>query len=94
MPKLNDEKIQENINKLNGWSHIDNHIEKEYELKDFKNALTFVNKIGEQAESMDHHPDILMHSWNKVKISVSTHSEGGVTEKDFNLANKIESINK
>ena len=61
-------------------------------MKDFKSALEFVNKVGAEAESMDHHPDILMHSWNKVKISVSTHSEGGVTEKDFKLAGKIEGI--
>ncbi len=63
-------------------------------MADFKSALDFVNKVGAEAESMDHHPDILMHSWNKVKISVNTHTEGGVTEKDFSLAGKIEEILK
>ena len=61
-------------------------------MKDFSEALSFVNKVGTFAEEMGHHPDILMHSWNKVKITVSTHSEDGVTEKDFQLAEKIESI--
>ncbi len=79
---------------FNGWNYTNGQIEKDYELKDFNSALSFVNKIGEQANQMDHHPDMLIHSWNKVKISVSTHSEGGVTEKDFSLANKIEAINK
>lgn len=94
MPKLNDQEIQNKIKDLQGWNYTNGQIEKDYELKDFNSALSFVNKIGEQANQMDHHPDMLIHSWNKVKISVSTHSEGGVTEKDFSLANKIEAINK
>ncbi|MEJ2194855.1 MAG: 4a-hydroxytetrahydrobiopterin dehydratase, partial [Ignavibacteriaceae bacterium] len=75
---------------LQGWNYKDRQIGKLYELNNFKEALNFVNKIGEAAEEMNHHPDIFIHSWNKVKITISTHSEGGVTEKDFILANKIE----
>jgi 4a-hydroxytetrahydrobiopterin dehydratase len=48
-----------------------------------------VNRIGDEAEKMDHHPDIFIHSWNKVKITISTHNDGGVTQNDFNLAKKI-----
>ena len=89
---LNEADINEKLKTLNGWKYENNQIVKEYELNDFKSALSFVNKIGEEAEKMDHHPDILLHSWNKVKITISTHSEGGVTGKDFSLAEKIETV--
>ncbi len=94
MAVLNQNEINAHLSKVESWNYMDNKISKEFELKDFKTALDFVNRVGAEAESMDHHPDILMHSWNKVKISVNTHSEGGVTEKDFKLAEKIEAINK
>ena len=55
--------------------------------------MDFACKIGEAAEYINHHPDIFIHSWNKVKITISTHSEGGVTEKDFILAGKVEKLN-
>jgi 4a-hydroxytetrahydrobiopterin dehydratase len=92
MQVLNESKIIEKLGTLEGWEYRDKQIGKEYELKDFKEALGFVNKVGERAEQMDHHPDIFLHNWNKVKITVSTHSAGGVTENDFKLAEKIENI--
>ena len=94
MAVLSETDRKEKLDKLNGWHFQNNQIEKEYSLKDFKSALNFVNKLGEEAEKMDHHPDIIIHSYNKVKITLSTHSEGGVTGKDFNLAEKIENLNK
>ncbi|MEJ2614696.1 MAG: 4a-hydroxytetrahydrobiopterin dehydratase [Ignavibacteriaceae bacterium] len=94
MAVLSETDIKEKLKKLNGWQFQNNQIEKEYGLKDFKSALNFVNKLGEEAEKMDHHPDINIHSYNKVKITLSTHSEGGITNKDFNLAEKIENLNK
>ena len=93
MAVLDQNEINEQLHNIKGWKFENDQIGKEFELRDFKSALEFVNKVGAEAELMDHHPDILMHSWNKVKISVSTHSEGGVTEKDFKLAGKIEGIN-
>jgi len=90
MPVLSEEEIDEKLSLLDGWNFSDNHIRKEYEFSNFSEALKFVNKVGEAAEDLNHHPDIFMHSWNKVKISVTTHSEGGVTEKDFVLAHLIE----
>ncbi|MFZ0455223.1 MAG: 4a-hydroxytetrahydrobiopterin dehydratase [Ignavibacteriaceae bacterium] len=93
MAVLSETDRKEKLNQLNGWQYQNNQIEKEYSLKDFKSALSFVNKLGEEAEKMDHHPDINIHSYNKVKITLSTHSEGGVTGKDFNLAEKIENLN-
>ncbi len=92
MEILSESKINEKLTNLKGWQFNNNLIGKEYELKNFKKALSFVNKVGEFAEEMDHHPDIFLHSWNKVKITISTHSAGGVTENDFKLAEKIEKI--
>jgi 4a-hydroxytetrahydrobiopterin dehydratase len=92
MQVLDISKINEMLGKLNGWKYQNDQIGRDYEFKDFKEALVFVNKVGEKAEQMDHHPDIFMHSWNKVRITVSTHSAGGVTENDFKLAQMIENI--
>ena len=92
MKVLSENEINEKLKEIPGWVFRDNSIGKEYQLKDFKDALSFVNKIGDEAEKMDHHPDIFIHSWNKVKITISTHSAGGVTENDFNLAKKIERL--
>jgi 4a-hydroxytetrahydrobiopterin dehydratase len=92
MKVLSDNEINEKLKEIPGWAFRENSIDKEFQLKDFKSALDFVNRIGGEAEKMDHHPDIFMHSWNKVKITISTHSAGGVTLNDFNLAKKIEEI--
>jgi 4a-hydroxytetrahydrobiopterin dehydratase len=92
MPVLNSSEIIETIKKLDGWSFENNQIHCDYHFGDFKEALDFVNKVGVEAEKMDHHPDIFLHSWNKVKISLSTHSEGGITEKDFRLAGIIDNL--
>jgi len=93
MPLLKSMEIDNRLSGLPGWNYKDKHIGKLFELSNFREALDFVNKIGEEAENMNHHPDIFIHSWNKVKITISTHSEGGVTEKDFLLAKQIERIN-
>ena len=92
MKVLTETDINEKLEKLSGWKFQDNSIAKKFELKDFKSALAFVNKVGAEAEKMDHHPDIFIHSWNKVKITISTHDAGGVTQNDFDLAKKIEAI--
>jgi len=90
MNKLNQQQINSNLSKFSGWSFVNNSISKEFRFKDFIEALAFVNTVGLEAEKMDHHPDILMFGWNKVKITISTHDAGGVTEKDFELVQKIE----
>ena len=92
MNVLSQKEINEKLYDIAGWNFIDNCIAKEFQLKDFKSALGFVNNVGDEAENMDHHPDIFLHSWNKVKITISTHSAGGVTQNDFDLAKKIEKI--
>ncbi len=77
---------------MNEWKEIEGQLENEYQFSDFLTALEFVNKVAAIAESMDHHPDILVHSYNKVKLRVMTHSEGKITQKDHQLADKIENI--
>lgn len=92
MGKLSNDEIKEALEKLNGWNFESDSLIKEFELKDFTTALGFVVQVGVLAEKADHHPDILIHSWNKVHITLSTHDEGGVTEKDVSLAEKIEEL--
>ena len=65
-------------------------IQETFEFKNFSQALNFVNTVGELAEKADHHPTITMHDYKKVTITLTTHSEGKVTEKDHNLAKQIE----
>jgi 4a-hydroxytetrahydrobiopterin dehydratase len=92
MSLLSKEEINQKLNKVNGWILEGKQIAKQFQFKDFVEALGFVNKVGAEAEKIDHHPDIFIHSWNKVKITISTHSEGGITAKDFQLAEKIEGL--
>ncbi len=86
---LSQDEIHKRVNSLAGWSYENNHITKIYITKTFTRAIAFVTIIGTLAEVADHHPDIDI-SYNKVTIRLSTHSAGGVTEKDFELARKIE----
>jgi 4a-hydroxytetrahydrobiopterin dehydratase len=91
MARLSDEQI---ARRLAGreW-HGDGHaIVRECKLADFKAAIAFVNRVAELAERADHHPDILVHGWNKVRLELSTHSAGGVTEKDLALAGEIDRL--
>jgi 4a-hydroxytetrahydrobiopterin dehydratase len=77
---------------LSGWVDVEQKkIEKDYKFKNFKEALDFVNKVGALAESEGHHPDIYLHGFNKVRLTLSTHAIGGLSENDFILATKIDS---
>ncbi len=67
-------------------------ISREFVFRDFIDALDFVNRVGDLAELEGHHPDILLHSWNKVLITLYTHSIGGLSENDFILASKIDLV--
>lgn len=69
----------------------DNQLVKKFEFTDFKSALLFVNKVGQLAEQAQHHPDIEL-SWGKVVVRLSTHSAGGVTDKDEKLAERIDEL--
>lgn len=67
------------------WTELSGSIQRTFQFKDFVAAMAFVNKVADYAESVQHHPDILVR-WNKVTLSVNTHDAGGITEKDFALA--------
>lgn len=81
------------VERLDGWtlSEDGKSIQKSFERRDFSEALALTNRIGALAEAENHHPDIAL-SWGKVGITLSTHSEGGVTEKDLSLAEKINAL--
>lgn len=72
-------------------TNADSKLKKEFKFKNFKQALEFVNKVGEVAEEANHHPDIAIH-YNKVILELTTHDKGALTEKDFKLAQKIDEI--
>ncbi len=67
-------------------------IAREYKLADFAAAISFVNRVAELAEAANHHPDILVHGWNRVRLELSTHSAGGLTDADFALASQIDGL--
>ena len=90
--RLAENEINDRLKALSGWKRSGEQIEKEFEFKDFAKALAFVNSVGDEAERMDHHPDLLLHSWNKVKITLTTHSAKGLTENDIELARKIDNL--
>ena len=83
---------QECLKQVKNWFLKDNEIEKEFKFKDFKEALGFINKVGDIAEEEGHHPDINLHSYKKVKIILSTHAIKGLSENDFILAAKIDKL--
>jgi 4a-hydroxytetrahydrobiopterin dehydratase len=90
---LTPEESQELMKEASNWLLVDDKkIEKIFSFKDFNEALEFVNKVGEIAEEEKHHPNIYIHSYNKVKIDLYTHSIEGLSENDFILASKIDGI--
>jgi 4a-hydroxytetrahydrobiopterin dehydratase len=94
MELLNAEDITKYLSDLNGWFYLNDSIEKEYKLKSFADAVALVVKIGIEAEKLGHHPNLFLHSWSKVKVTLTTHDVGGVTENDFKLAQTIDEIRK
>jgi len=91
MPLLTSDQIQKELSNLRGWELVGKEIKKTYEMKDFVHAMGFVNSVALLAEKANHHPDIDIR-WNKVTLALSTHSAGGLTEKDFALAKAIDEL--
>jgi 4a-hydroxytetrahydrobiopterin dehydratase len=91
LPKLSEPEIEQRLQKI-PWSREGEAIVREWAFDDFVQALAFVNRVGEAAEAANHHPDILLHGWNKVALTLSTHSQGGLTQADFDLARAIEAL--
>jgi 4a-hydroxytetrahydrobiopterin dehydratase len=93
MAKLEKAEIERRFSALPGWEFKDNAIRKQYRFKEFMDGIRFLNKVAEMAEAADHHPDVQIN-YTRVTFTCSTHSEGGVTEKDLKLAAQIEEAYK
>ena len=74
------------------WREVDGALVRDFEFKDFVSAMAFVNRVADAAEEVNHHPDILVHGWNKVRLTLTTHSEGKVTDNDHAMAERIDSL--
>ncbi len=91
MTLLSDEEIDQRLAANQGWHREGgDSIEREWTFADFAAAIAFVDRVAELAEAANHHPDILLHGWNKVRLTLSTHSQGGLTDADFRLAIQID----
>jgi 4a-hydroxytetrahydrobiopterin dehydratase len=91
MTLLPADQIHQRLEDLAGWERSGNSIRKEFTLEDFVGSVRFVDRLVEPAEDMGHHPDVEI-SWNKVTVKLTTHSEGGLTEADFELAGRIDAL--
>ena len=91
MAKLDPETLTTRLASLEGWSVEGRAIEKVFSFEKYMDGVTFVTQIAPIAEEANHHPDIFL-GWRRVRLNLSTHSEGGLTDKDFDLAEKIDRI--
>ena len=91
MPLLDTAAVTDALAGLDGWSRTGDEIEKTYERASFPDAVAFVVRIGFFAEKADHHHDLDIR-WRKVRVALSTHDQGGITDKDISLAREIEGI--
>jgi 4a-hydroxytetrahydrobiopterin dehydratase len=91
MTPLTDAEIEERLTEIGGWHRGEgSSIVRDLKFADFAAAIAFVNSVAELAEAANHHPDILVHGWNKVRLTLSTHAQGGLTDSDFELARQID----
>ena len=91
MDKLDDSGIESRLADLEGWERDGDAIKKQFERHDFVGSVDFVKEIVGPAEDMGHHPDLSI-SWDTVEVTITTHSEGGLTENDFKLAERIDGL--
>jgi 4a-hydroxytetrahydrobiopterin dehydratase len=88
---LSDEAIEAKL-RDSSWSREGSEIVREWKFKDFAEAIAFVNRVAEVAEEANHHPDLLLHGWNKVRLSLTNHSAGGLTPVDFEMAERFDGL--
>lgn len=91
MALLSDSEIEERLAGLSGWERKGGAIEKSFKREDFVGSVRLLDSIVAPAEEMGHHPDVAI-SWDTVTVTITTHSEGGLTANDFELAGKIDSL--
>ena len=92
VPSLGKSEVEKHLSQLKGWLLNGRWITKEFDFKDFVAAMNFVNRVADIAEAEGHHPDIHIH-YNRVRFDIFTHAIDGLSENDFILAAKIDSIN-
>ena len=90
MTKLSENQISKNLKPLKGWKYENSSIKKVFKTKGFPQTLGLVSEIGALCQQFDHHPDYLTLKYAEVEVSFSTHSVGGISEKDFKIAKQIE----
>jgi len=88
---LSEAEIEAQLKEVPGWTRDGKSITRTWKFRDFPEALRFINRVGELAESMNHHPDIY-NSWATVKLALTTHDAGGLTARDFKLAKQIDAL--
>jgi 4a-hydroxytetrahydrobiopterin dehydratase len=88
---LDDEAVESRLAELEGWERDGDAIAKTFKCGDFVGSVKFVRKLVEPAEDMGHHPDLSL-SWDEVRITITTHAAGGLTENDFELAKRIDAL--
>jgi len=91
MPLLSDDEVRSGL-EGGAWRREGDAIVREWRFADFAAAIAFVERVAEVAEDANHHPDILVHGWNKVRLMLSTHSEGGITGADLALAARLDTV--
>jgi 4a-hydroxytetrahydrobiopterin dehydratase len=88
---LNEDEIISRLRR-SAWEREGDEIVREWRFDNFVEAIAFVNRVAEAAEEANHHPDIFVHGWNKVKLSLTNHSAGGLTETDFAIAQRLDAL--
>jgi 4a-hydroxytetrahydrobiopterin dehydratase len=88
---LTDAEIEKRL-RGSGWRREGDAIARDWRFENFERAMVFVNSVADAAEAANHHPDILVHGWNRVRLTLTTHAHGGLTESDFALAGQIDAL--
>jgi len=91
-PLLSEEELQQALQELPLWQREGNTLVREFVAPNFAAAVGLLTAIAVVAEAMDHHPDLFLYGWNKLRVILSTHDRGGITELDITLAKKIEQL--
>ena len=91
MALLNDDEIAARLAD-SGWRREGDTIVRDWKFADFAEAMHFVNRVADAAEAANHHPDILVHGWNRARLTLTNHAQGGLTQADFDLAQTIDGL--
>ncbi|WP_028962191.1 4a-hydroxytetrahydrobiopterin dehydratase [Sulfobacillus thermosulfidooxidans] len=89
--RLSQEQVAQELQHMTGWQWIGDAIRKEFIFRDFTQSVAFVDRMVEPANTMDHHPDVDIR-YNRVQVTLTTHDQGGVTEKDLQLAKQLDAL--